>query len=88
MALDVRNTQAAIKARLPGVEPFKPVVEALGAERSASTDKLVAVLKGNGIMLFDDERKSEEALRKQLVKWGVRVKLLFYDPEAGSWMLA
>ena len=70
------------------IEPFKTVVVALRVENNVSTKKLLEVLGGSGILFFSDQRKSEEALRKILLKWGVRVKLLYYDQETDSWKLA
>ncbi len=88
MGLNLSNMQKVIKEKLAEIEPFKTVVVALRVENNVSTKKLLEVLGGSGILFFSDQRKSEEALRKILLKWGVRVKLLYYDQETDSWKLA
>ena len=88
MGLNLSNMQKVIKEKLAEIEPFKTVVVALRVENNVSTKKLLEVLGGSGILFFSDQRKSEEALRKILLKWGVRVKMLYYDQETDSWKLA
>ena len=88
IGLNLSNMQKVIKEKLAEIEPFKTVVVALRVENNVSTKKLLEVLGGSGILFFSDQRKSEEALRKILLKWGVRVKLLYYDQETDSWKLA
>ncbi len=88
MSLSLGNMQKVIKEKLVEIEPFKTVVVALRVENNVSTKKLLEVLGGSGILFFSDQRKSEEALRKILLKWGVRVKMLYYDQETDSWKLA
>ena len=88
IGLNLSNMQKVIREKLAEIEPFKTVVVALRVENNVSTKKLLEVLGGSGILFFSDQRKSEEALRKILLKWGVRVKLLYYDQETDSWKLA
>ncbi len=88
IGLNLSNMQKVIREKLAEIEPFKTVVVALRVENNVSTKKLLEVLSGSGILFFSDQRKSEEALRKILLKWGVRVKLLYYDQETDSWKLA
>ena len=88
MELNLGNMQKVIKEKLAEIEPFKTVVVALRVENNVSTKKLLEVLSGSSILFFSDQRKSEEALRKILLKWGVRVKLLYYDQGTDSWKLA
>ena len=85
---DARGISKVIKSRLQDIEPFKTVLMALKIEGDSNTGRLVNALQSNNILLFDDERKSAEALRKMLVKWAVRVKLLVYEQGSDSWKLA
>ncbi|MGC8478321.1 MAG: AAA-associated domain-containing protein [Candidatus Micrarchaeia archaeon] len=83
--LNLKNMQKIIKGPLCEAEPFKTVLMAAKIEGSVTTEKLADILKENNLAFYSDKLKYMEQLRKLLVKWAVRLKILVYDQENDSW---
>jgi len=71
--------------RLAGVEPFKSVMALLKQHLASTTPEISAQLKEKGIQLHEDPVTNEETLKNLMLRWGVRTKLLSYNPRNDEW---
>ncbi len=86
--LNLKNMQSIIREPLSNAEPFRTVLAAARIEGSITTERLADVLRENNLAFYSDKLKFMEQLRKLLVKWAVRLRLLVYDQENDSWKAA
>ena len=82
--LTFSNFSKTIKDSLPALEPFKSTILILG-DAEVPTKDLFTTLKSRGIVLHEDEAANDQMLKKLLIRWGVRSKLLTYDAENDAW---
>ncbi|MEM3827081.1 MAG: AAA-associated domain-containing protein [Candidatus Micrarchaeaceae archaeon] len=86
--LTIKNMQKVLAPSLSEVEPFKTIILALKLEGEITTERLANLLKENNLAFYSDKHKYMEQLRRLLVKWAVRLRLLVYDQADDSWKLA
>ena len=82
--LTFSNFSKSINDRLSGVEPFKSALKAIG-EGEVTSQELFSTLKNRGIIVHGDDATNDILLKKLFIRWGVRSKLMLYDPEKDSW---
>ena len=82
--LTFSNFSKLISEGLIDIEPFKSSVKIMDG-RKVSTRELFGTLRSRGIMLHSDEPMNDILLKKLLIRWGVRSKLLNYDQEKDLW---
>ncbi len=82
--LNFSNFSKAIHDKLSYVEPFKSALKVID-EGEVSTPKLFSTLKSMGIILHGDDATNDIMLKKLFIRWGVRGKLMSYDPETDIW---
>jgi NitT/TauT family transport system ATP-binding protein len=83
-ALAFSNFSKTIREGLASTEPFKSVLLIVG-DGKVSTADLLSTLRSKGISLHEDEIVNSQQMKKLLLRWGVRSKLLAYDIENDSW---
>ena len=76
-------------SKLPSIEPFKGLIQALriSPERTLNTDSLIYTLSGNGIRVAEPELANRETLKKMLLHWCIRSKILKYNSKEDLWTL-
>lgn len=82
--LTFSNFSKSIRDGLKNAEPFKSSLKVLD-DSEVSTRDLFTVLKQKGIMLHTDEATNDLMMKKLLIRWGVRSKLMAYDSENDVW---
>jgi NitT/TauT family transport system ATP-binding protein len=82
--LTFSNFSKAIRESLVDVEPFKSTVRILDG-KELQTDSLFSTLKSKGIILHGDDVTNDILMKKLLMRWGVRSKLIGYDSENDAW---
>jgi len=82
--LTFSNFSKSIKEGLESVEPFKSTVKILDERQITSAD-LFSRLKSRGIMVHGDEATNDIMLKRLLIRWGVRAKLIEYNSHADTW---
>ena len=80
-----RNFSKKIGEELARIEPFKAIIAELRKGKIKGTNKLVAMLEGKGITHYGKDKEGIAELKRMLTQWGVRSKLLAYDPEHDVW---
>ena len=85
-SLSFSNFSKTIREGLSNVEPFKSVILVLG-DGEVNTKDLFDTLRTKGIAFHEDDSASDQMLRRLLIRWGVRSKLLSYNIENDSWKL-
>jgi NitT/TauT family transport system ATP-binding protein len=83
-SITVRNRSKIIKAKLEAIEPFKSTAEIL-SKKEMSSEELFDSLGTMGFVFHGEKQRNHEILKGLLVDWGVRTKLLRYDPENDTW---
>ncbi len=71
-----------VKERIREAEPIKSVLEFLN-NNIKSTDEIIADLNKKEIKIYNEEKKSE--LKKILIDWAVRTKLIAYNTQKDEW---
>lgn len=84
--LTFSNFSKSIHDGLEKVEPFRSTLKIL-RHNEVSTAELFSALNSKGIILHDDQAVSDALLKKLLIRWGVRSKLLNYNSEADVWSI-
>ncbi|MEM3791408.1 MAG: AAA-associated domain-containing protein [Candidatus Micrarchaeaceae archaeon] len=74
-----------IKKKIEMLEPFKTVLESLSSG-SKSTSELFEEISNKNLSI-SKEKEGIKELRRMLMNWGVRLKILKYDKEKDSWSL-
>jgi len=82
--LDFTNFSKSIRDNLADIEPFESALKIIG-DREVNTQKLFSTLRSKGITLHSDEVTSDALLKKVMLRWGVRSKLLNYDSKTDKW---
>ncbi|MDE1823434.1 MAG: AAA-associated domain-containing protein [Candidatus Micrarchaeota archaeon] len=85
-SLTVSNASRMIREKLPAIEPFKSTVAIL-SKNYATSRELFDLLHAKGILLHGDKTTNNEQLKKMLLRWGVRSKLIEYDANKDEWRL-
>ncbi|MDE1851551.1 MAG: AAA-associated domain-containing protein [Candidatus Micrarchaeota archaeon] len=85
-SLTVSNASKAIREKLPSIEPFKSTVAIL-KKNYVTSRELFDLLHAKGIVLHGDKSTNDEQLKKLLLRWGVRSKLIEYDANKDEWRL-
>lgn len=85
-SLTVSNASREIRDRLPSIEPFKSTIAIL-RKNYATSRELFDLLHAKGIVLHGNKATNDEQLKKMLLRWGVRSKLMEYDAEKDEWRL-
>ncbi len=83
-SLNMRNASKVIKAKLEEIEPFKSSVTLL-ADKDMKSEELFTALNSVGFVFHGERYKNDEILKKLFLTWGVRTKLLRYDPKEDTW---
>jgi NitT/TauT family transport system ATP-binding protein len=82
--LTFSNFSKSIHDRLSNVEPFKSALKIMD-DGAVSSPELFSTLKNKGIIIHGDEATNDLLLMKLFIRWGVRGKIMSYDPETDSW---
>jgi hypothetical protein len=82
--LTFSNFSKTIHDRLLDVEPFKSALKIMD-EGEVSSPELFSNLKRRGIMVHGDDATNDLMLMKLFTRWGVRGKIMSYDPKTDSW---
>ncbi len=82
--LTFSNVSKSIREGLEKVDPFRSTLEILGSGEM-NTEDLFNALKSSGVVLHDDPVTNDVILKKLLIRWGVRSKLLNYNQESDLW---
>lgn len=82
--LTFSNFSKLINESLIEVEPFKSTIRIIDGKK-VTTSELFGNLKSRGVVLHGDDVTNEILLKKLLIRWGVRSKLINYDQEADLW---
>ncbi len=82
--LTVSNFSKTIHDRLLDVEPFKSALKIIN-EGEISSQELFSDLKRRGIMVHGDDTTNSLMLMKLFTRWGVRGKIMSYNPKTDSW---
>ncbi len=82
--LNFSNFSKSIHDRLSDVEPFKTALKIMD-EREVSTEDLFSTLRERGVIVHGDDATNDMLLKKLFIRWGVRGKLMSYDPQADLW---
>ncbi len=82
--LTFSNFSKTMKDSLVSVEPFKSTIMILG-DGEVQTKDLFTMLRAKGIVLHEDETVNDQMLKKLLIRWGVRSKLIVYNVENDTW---
>ena len=82
--LTFSNFSKSIHDGLSYVEPFKSALKVIGGSE-VTTQDLFSTLRDRGIILHGDIATNDMLLKKLFIRWGVRGKLMSYDPETDSW---
>ncbi|MCL4365517.1 MAG: AAA-associated domain-containing protein [Candidatus Marsarchaeota archaeon] len=85
--LTFSNFSKSIKEGLDDVEPFKSTLKIVN-ERQITSAELFSKLRSRGIMFHGDEAANDIMLKRLLIRWGVRSKLIEYDPQNDVWSKA
>ena len=83
-SLNMRNTSKIMKGKLIGIEPFKSAITLL-SEKDMSSDELFGSLNSIGFVFHGEKNRNDEILKKLFMTWGVRTKMLRYDPHGDLW---
>ncbi len=82
--LTFSNFSKLISDGLTDVEPFKSAIRVIDS-RKVSTSELFGTLRSRGIVIHGDQVTNDILLKKLLIRWGVRSKLLNYDQSSDLW---
>ena len=85
--LTFSNFSKSIKDGLDDVEPFKSMLKIVN-ERQITSAELFSKLRSRGIVFHGDEAANDIMLKRLLIRWGVRSKLIAYDPQNDVWSRA
>ena len=66
------------------MEPFKSALKIIN-EGEISSQELFSDLKRRGIMVHGDDTTNSLMLMKLFTRWGVRGKIMSYNPKTDSW---
>jgi len=85
--LNLKEMNQLLEKKLPVIEPFKTVFQALkiSSDKSLTTVELANMLQGRGIRVDEPEVTNEDMLKRLLLHWAVRSKILSYDPKSDIW---
>jgi NitT/TauT family transport system ATP-binding protein len=78
------NFAKLISEGLEEVEPFKSTVKIIDSKQVTSVE-LFETLRSRGIRLHGEDAMNNALLKKLLIRWGVRSKLISYDQELDLW---
>lgn len=84
LKLSFSNFSKSIHDQLSNVEPFKSALKVID-DGAVSTPELFMTLRNRGIIIHGDDATNDMMLKKLFIRWGVRGKLMSYDPETDSW---
>ena len=82
--LTFSNFSKTIHDRLLDVEPFKSALKIID-EGEVTSPELFSTLKNRGIMIHGDDTTNGIMLMKLFTRWGVRGKIMSYNPKTDSW---
>lgn len=82
--LTFSNFSKLINESLMEVEPFKSTIRIID-DKEINTQELFSTLKSRGIVLHGEDSVNEMMLKKLLMRWGVRAKLISYNQEDDLW---
>ncbi len=82
--LTISNFSKFINESLVSVEPFKSTIRIID-DREVGTQELFGTLRSKGIILHGEDATNDMLLKKLLMRWGVRAKLISYDPHTDLW---
>jgi len=82
--LTFSNFSKLINEGLVEVEPFKSTIKIID-NRKVNSQELFKTLRSRGILLHGEEATNDILLKKLLIRWGVRSKLINYDQESDLW---
>ncbi len=85
MQLNMGNFHSRVGRELVRLEPFKSALAILSEYDHASTKALLGMLQDRGIHMGATERENEDSLRKLLMRWGVRCRVLDYNHRSDTW---
>lgn len=78
------NFNKLINESLLEVEPFKSTMKIID-DKQVNTQELFGTLKSRGIVLHSEDATNDIMLKKLLMRWGVRAKLISYNQEEDLW---
>ena len=82
--LTFSNFSKLISESLTEVEPFKSTIRIIDS-RKVNTLELFGTLRSRGIILHGEDVTNDILLKKLLIRWGVRSKLINYSQESDLW---
>ncbi len=82
--LTFSNFSKLINESLTDVEPFKSTIKIIDS-RGINSPELFGTLRSRGIVLHGEDAMNDILLKKLLIRWGVRSKLINYDQESDTW---
>ncbi len=82
--ITVSNFSKSVHERLSKIEPFRSALKIIDSGEVTTTD-LFITLKNRGIILHGDDTTNDLLLKNLFIRWGVRGKLMSYDPDTDSW---
>ncbi|MGC9037374.1 MAG: AAA-associated domain-containing protein [Candidatus Micrarchaeia archaeon] len=85
--LNPENMAKILSNALAKIEPFKTAMKILKEKGSLTTRDLVRSLRKMRVKIYTDEALDIEAMRKLLLRWGVRSKMFSYDYNTDTWSL-
>jgi NitT/TauT family transport system ATP-binding protein len=78
------NMSKLLRERLPKLEPFRSAISIL-RRSSLTTEELFRKLSEQGVTLDGDVDTNFVQMKKMLLRFGVRTKLLEYDSDTDTW---
>ena len=82
--LTFSNFSKFIRESLVALEPFRSVLKILG-NKEVPSQQLFSGIHRRGIAIHGDKATNEILLKKLLLRWGVRSKLMSYNSELDLW---
>lgn len=84
--MTINNSYKMIRTGLNKIEPFKTTIRIIG-NQEITTEDLFKEIESKGIKLHGEKETNDMMLKKLLLRWGVRSKLLSYDVDKDTWSL-
>ncbi len=85
--LNLENLAKILSNALAKIEPFKTAMKILKEKGPLTTRDLVRSLRKMHVKIYTDEALDIEAVRKLMLRWGVRSKMFSYDYNTDTWSL-
>lgn len=82
--LTISNFSRFINESLTEVEPFKSAIKIMD-DKEINTRELFGTLKAKGIVVHGEDAENDMLLKKLLMRWGVRAKLINYNQQQDLW---